>query len=220
MHKIWYNDNIDNLTLNHTIKQGVNTMSIFDTIDEVKNELKSKNLLTDVEVIVHSIGGSRGYYEDEGEPQIHINKWTPLRVGEQSVRKLVRLTGNSMSAGVTTTQVLYHEFGHAYAEDKFNYGDQAFIREYISLFGSPYEEDESGEMEESEYDSDIHISEYAATSPDEDFAEIFMAYCLFGENWLWSGEEYLDGVQKKMDFVHRLSSRGDTYSPKGGKVRK
>jgi hypothetical protein len=67
------------------------------------------------------------------------------------------------------TDVLRHEWAHAVA-DRHQYLIAA--GRFERVFGGPYESDDAVR----EYDPDLHLTEYAATSPCEDFAEVFHYY--------------------------------------------
>ena len=97
--------------------------------------------------------------------------------------------------------VLRHEFAHAIADTH-----RGLFRsnQFADAFGAAHHW-----VFEWEYDPEHHISEYAATAPAEDFAEVFMIYIRHGGRLPpWHATR---PIQRKWKFIRRLSdaiSRG------------
>lgn len=71
---------------------------------------------------------------------------------------------------VSALDILRHEYGHAYADvNRRRIETQRFEK----AFGAPHDVEYAGGFE---YDPEYHITEYAATSTGEDFAEVFWLY--------------------------------------------
>jgi len=70
----------------------------------------------------------------------------------------------------TPADVLRHEYGHAFADVNRR---RIETKKFEKVFGYPHEWRDDYEME---YDPDFHVTEYAATCPGEDFAEVFRLY--------------------------------------------
>lgn len=70
----------------------------------------------------------------------------------------------------TVLDVLRHEYGHAYADVNRR---RIETRKFERAFGYPHEWWDGYEME---FDPDFHVTEYAATAPGEDFAEVFWLF--------------------------------------------
>lgn len=71
---------------------------------------------------------------------------------------------------VLPLDILRHEYGHAYADVNRR---RIETKRFEKAFGWPHEISYGGCFE---YDAEFHITEYAATSTGEDFAEIFWMY--------------------------------------------
>lgn len=70
----------------------------------------------------------------------------------------------------TPADVLRHEYGHAFADVNRR---RIETKKFEKVFGYPHEWRDDYEME---YDPDFHVTEYAATAPGEDFAEVCWLY--------------------------------------------
>lgn len=70
----------------------------------------------------------------------------------------------------TPSDVLRHEYGHAYADVNRR---RIETKRFEQVFGFPHEWWDDHEME---FDPDHHVTRYAATAPGEDFAEVFCLY--------------------------------------------
>lgn len=181
------------------------------SIRKVENKLSDLNLLSNVEIVIDSFRLSRGFFivDDGVEPQIHISRSNPFTMSGGFIRKPCSLFGIKVSSGVDVEDIMIHEFGHAYVYDQLVKNNKPFLKEYARLFGEI--DSEVG----SEYDDDIHITEYASSCPDEDFAECFMAYAMLHEYEIeWPGKEYADGVYHKMKFIESLTKTKGTKKQK------
>jgi hypothetical protein len=73
--------------------------------------------------------------------------------------------------GLTLVDVVRHEFAHAWAwHDPKRVNGPWFRRTFGARYGKDWPEGEP------EFDADAFVSEYATTSPAEDFAETFMTF--------------------------------------------
>lgn len=98
------------------------------------------------------------FYESSGE--IHIPSISLCRLGEKILRQ----------KRVALRDILRHEFAHALAH---TYPELVKNTQFEKVFGGPHEMDPGLAQV---YDSAFHVSEYAASMPMEDFAEVFMLY--------------------------------------------
>lgn len=71
---------------------------------------------------------------------------------------------------ISTTDVLRHEYGHAYADVNRR---RIETKRFERAFGYPHDWWDGYEMD---YDPKHHVTPYAATAPGEDFAEVFWLY--------------------------------------------
>jgi len=190
-------------------------MDFKQEIRELKRDLHSINLLTKVDVVVKKFGISRGtFVYENGDLEICVSEINPYRV-TRGIRGPAKAFGIEMSAGTSFKEVLAHEYGHAYSLDKFINNRSVFIREYKSLFGD-IDSDEA-----SYFDEEIHITKYAAKSPDEDFAECFMCFFLLHEFDIdFPGKKYSNGVYHKMKFIESISKKKAKKRLEWGKVKK
>lgn len=88
-------------------------------------------------------------------PRISLSHWTDWIIRNQKT---------------ITLDVLRHEYGHAYADINQR---RIESKRFEKAFDAPHDIWEKHVME---YDPNFHISEYAATSSGEDFAEVFMFF--------------------------------------------
>lgn len=156
----------------------------------VKNELDTLGLWTKgmnkVDVYPLPVGWHHGYFTDKfsetGEIYIPIIPLTSFLDEPMSVRDLLR-----------------HEWGHAYAHHNRRRID---TKGFKKAFGAKHDKDVEWEYECHE---DDFVTEYAATSPMEDFAETFFMFCKYGgalpKQW-----EDAEGVQSKWKFVENLAA--------------
>ena len=109
----------------------------------------------DVELCLFS--SCYGWQESDGSGRIGI----PV----VSLSRLRDLFGGSY---ISLADVLRHEYGHAIAD---THRGLFRSRVFTNAFGATYQNDD-----EWEFDSECHVSTYAASKPCEDFAETFMLY--------------------------------------------
>ena len=93
--------------------------------------------------------------------------------------------------------VLRHELGHAFAVEHPSLVCRS--RRFRECFGAAYDD----QWQEPSFDASEHVTEYAANSPSEDFAEIFMTYLRCGGDL----DQFMQrpGVARKMRFVRWVS---------------
>ena len=135
-----------------------------------------------------SLRGELGYVFDESVP------WF-LRLAdvEPGVIYLPRNAPVTATKGDTLVDTVRHEFGHAWA-----WLDRPFIerRWFRDAFGKRYGE---GWDETPEYDRAEFVSNYARTSPAEDFCETFMTYLRCRRSL--HRFDRRPGVRRKLDAV-------------------
>lgn len=101
----------------------------------------------------------------------------------------------------TLLDVLRHEYGHAYADVNRR---RVETKKFEKAFGYPHEWWDDAEME---YDPDFHVTEYAATAPGEDFAEVFWLYLKLKGRL--PGRLDTPPIRKKWEFVRSLGRPAD-----------
>ncbi|NMB74748.1 MAG: hypothetical protein GYA21_06415 [Myxococcales bacterium] len=113
--------------------------------------------LSDVDVYLVPLGTALGWQLNDGSGEIRIPLASLSRLGE-------------VFRGCYTplADVLRHEYGHAIAD---THRGLFRARRFSSAFGATYQNDT-----EWEFDPECHVSEYAAKSACEDFAEVFMLF--------------------------------------------
>jgi hypothetical protein len=163
--------------------------TIFRAADRVILELKRLNLYEPVDIHAIPFGmDALGYCVSEGRPEIHIPVISGARFAEL-------LPGRAYTS---LADVLRHEFGHAY---DFAGRSRTFRKRYWNLFGRS--------QKEFEFDEDLHITEYAATNSNEDFAECFMMFVKWSGKWRHRrlpGREYVNGAWEKMRFLEAVAN--------------
>jgi hypothetical protein len=181
----------------------MNHNGIERAVNEVFDELRDLGLLTrklfDVNVVSHPIDvvGYQGLYVEQ-----------PSRLGrilgfEKRSIYIPRSTWKEMFtawAGRRCRSVrdaIRHELAHAFAAEH-----QKLVRrnpKFTAAFGAREDTDV-----EWEYDPGEHVTEYAATSPAEDFAETFMTYVRVGGKI--GRFKRRAGVYRKLQFCRRLQT--------------
>ena len=128
---------------------------------DVRNELEVLGLydipMADVEVFLVPLGDYFGQQWMGGGP---------IEIPMVSTSRIKELINGGSSTSLR--DVIRHEYGHAFADTH-----RKLIR--AKPFADAYDAPHFSEVEWV-YDPKIHVSEYAATSPMEDFAETFMEY--------------------------------------------
>lgn len=133
-------------------------------VGEVSRELQQLgiwNRLVDVPLRRIWLGGSLGYYTPRGQGADDVIEIPAISLG--------RIGGYVRGFSKTSLRdIIRHEYGHAFA-----YRHRRLIRSrwFRLVFGLPHDAEQA-----STYDPACHVSEYAATRPYEDFAEVFMCY--------------------------------------------
>jgi hypothetical protein len=126
-------------------------------VDELERHGFYDDKLERVDVYLTYVGGPYGWQ--------HYATSGGIDIPSVSMERILDL----FRGGYTTlTDVLRHEFGHAVAD---THRGLIRSRQFSEAYGAAHES-----KDEWEYDPDFHVSEYAATSVSEDFAEIFMLY--------------------------------------------
>ncbi len=135
-------------------------------VSDVQRELEEHGFyderLAKVDVYLSWVGYAYGwcYYSSSGN--IHIPAVSLGKLFE-------RIVGTSLT---TLRDVIRHEYGHALAHTHRGlFCSVPFKR----AFGCHHDADIK-----SDYDLERHVTPYAATSPSEDFAEVFMFYLRYG----------------------------------------
>lgn len=119
-------------------------------------------------------------------PRVSSSRWSDYFRGRPSTSVL---------------DVLRHEYGHAYADvNRWRIETKKFER----AFGYRHEWWAGYEME---YDPEYHVTEYAATAPGEDFAEVFWLY-LKHKGKLPRRFEDRQPIRWKWLFIGDLSRKG------------
>ena len=160
-------------------------------LDHVRSELDAHgfwtNQLAEIEVYLTWFGTAYGYqcYGTTGEILIPAVSFSRLQELWPSTRP------------VPLTDLLRHEYGHAIA-----YSNRGLLgsRQFRGAFGT-YHDDPDRDF----YDSQQHVSNYAATNASEDFAEVFMYYLKHSGQLPRRFDTVV--IRKKWNFVRRLSSR-------------
>jgi len=183
----------------------INLKMLNDALDDVRDELGELDLLTDrldeVEVILTPFHPwtDYGYYVEESP---WLSRWLGWEGGNIYIPSL-RLTSLSGLFGnseyFSLRNVLRHEYGHAVAH--LHPGLIKRSREFTHVFGGRY--DTKGPVEG--YSPLQHVSTYAATKPQEDFAETF-AYFVKSKGDV-ARYFHRPGVFMKMCFVGKLSEK-------------
>lgn len=96
----------------------------------------------------------------------------------------------------SSLDVLRHEYGHAYADVNRR---RIETRNFEKAFGFPHEWWDYAEVE---YDPYHHVTEYAATAPGEDFAEVFWLYLKYKGTLPRRFDT--PPIRKKWEFVEKL----------------
>ena len=94
--------------------------------------------------------------------------------------------------------VLRHEYAHAYAD---LYPKLSRSREFVRVFGGSY--DRSRRVRT--FDPDQHVTEYASTTPAEDFAEVFMFFVK--HRGRLRGSLDTSAIRRKWRFIGRFIKR-------------
>jgi hypothetical protein len=101
---------------------------------------------------------------------------------------------------ISALDILRHEYGHAYADvNRIRIETKRFEK----AFGAPHDIENSRGFE---YDPEYHITEYAATSTGEDFAEIFWKF--LKHKGKLPSHHHTTPIIKKWEFVEALRKGG------------
>ena len=164
-------------------------------VSDVQGELERHGFYDDklakVEVYLSWVGLALGWCWYGTTGNIHIPAVSLGKVYD-------RVRGETRTS---LRDVLRHEYGHALAHTHRGlFCSLPFKRAY----GSHHDADVRWD-----YDPDRHVSEYAATSPSEDFAEVFMLYLRHdGElpfRWLSAQRFGAWRIRRKWQFIKDLS---------------
>jgi len=137
-----------------------------------------------IDVYLVTFGGAYGWqeYGSSGEIRIPVLSWS----------KLLDLFGRPYTS---LRDILRHEYAHAIADT------------HRGLFRSCRFSDAFDASHEScvewEFDPECHVTEYAATSPSEDFAETFMFYVRYGG--ILPGRLRTPAISRKWAFIRNLA---------------
>ena len=183
----------------------VNLKMLNDALDDVRDELSELDLLTERldEVNVYLTpfhpGTTYGYFIEESNWLAWCLGWEDGNIYIPSLR-LTSLSGLfGYSEYFSLRNVLRHEYGHAVAHLHPSLIKRS--REFTHVFGGRY--DTKGPVEG--YSPLQHVSTYAATMPQEDFAETF-AYFVKSKGDI-ARYFHRPGIFMKMCFVGKLSEK-------------
>jgi hypothetical protein len=161
---------------------------------DVLRELSHAGLLTEriarvqvVRPLVH-LGRRVGSYEMGGAGVISVPALTLGRFWEYARR----------TTWTALRDVLRHEYAHALAD---HHPDVVKHAEFRKCFGGGYHQENPA----GHHDAASHASEYAASSPSEDFAETVMMYLKRGGDL--DGFQSRPIVRAKLNFVARIARR-------------
>ena len=105
--------------------------------------------------------------------------------------------------------VIRHEYGHAVAH---THGRLVRSSRFREAFGASHDS-----LHEFEYDEELHVTPYAATSAAEDFAETFMFYLRHGgrlpAGFKPQGSTYFDTSRTTTSICEILRSPGGSGRP-------
>ncbi len=175
-------------------------------LDHVMNEVAAAGLLTrriwDVPVFTQpaALGGYEGLYVEQPGRAMALAGYRARGIYVPLITWSRLLAGLGLGGRHPSSMrdILRHELGHAFAVEH-----PSLVRRsarFRDAFGGPY--DQAGPT--ATYQPDEHVTEYAATSPAEDFAETFMTYlCVGGDIHRFRERR---GVARKLRFVRWLAS--------------
>ena len=183
----------------------INLKMLNDALDDVRDELGELDLLTDlldeVDIILTPFhpGTTYGYFIEESNWLAWWLGWEGGNIYIPSLR-LASLSGLfGYSEYFSLRNVLRHEYAHAVAHQ--HPGLIKRSGEFTRVFGGRY--DSRGRVED--YSPLKHVSTYAATMPQEDFAETF-AHFVKSKGDV-ARYFHRPGVFMKMCFVGKLSEK-------------
>jgi hypothetical protein len=160
--------------------------AVFDVQAELERHGFYDEKLAKIDVYLSCCGFALGYCLYGTSGNIHIPAVSLGKMFE-------RVWGASRT---TLRDVVRHEYGHALAHTHRGlFCSVPFKR----AFGTHHDADVK-----SEYDPERHVSEYAATSPSEDFAEVFMLYLRHGGELPIRFNTWR--IRRKWRFIKDLSS--------------
>lgn len=165
----------------------VTMASLNRALDRVVPELERHGFWDDaveeIDVCLVPVGGAYGwqYFGEGGE----------IGIPAVSLSKLLDWWRGDYTA---LADVLRHEYGHAVAD---THRGLVRSRQFVEAFQASHESDI-----EWDYDPEIHVSEYAAFCPSEDFAEVCMLFLKRGG----ALPSHLDtpNIRAKWNFIRRL----------------
>jgi hypothetical protein len=174
-------------------------------LDDVRDELSQLNLLTkrldqvDVYLTPFYPWMVYGYYMEGSNALMSFLGWEAGNIYIPSMRLSSLLALFGYSEYFSLRHVLRHEYGHALAHKHSGLVKRS--RDFTATFGGRYDRGRRVD----DYSPFMHVSEYAATQPGEDFAETFALYVRSKGNIF----RYLHraGVFMKLFFVNNLTEQ-------------
>ncbi|RME19756.1 MAG: hypothetical protein D6806_17720 [Deltaproteobacteria bacterium] len=171
-------------------KRIINLRSLNRALGRVIDELDRHGFWTEkiysVDVYLVPLGAALGWFWKNGNGQICIPAVSFGDLGRLFRRK----------KACSLADIIRHEYGHAVAH---HYRGLIRSRRFSDAFGASYFSDTSFE-----YDEDFHVTEYAASEPAEDFAEVFMLY--LKHDGRLPASYSTPWIRKKWAFVRQLST--------------
>jgi hypothetical protein len=174
-------------------------------LDDVRDELCKLNLLTkrldkvDVCLTPFYPWMVYGYYMEGSNALMSFLGWKAGNIYIPSMRLSSLLTLFGYREYFSLRHVLRHEYGHALAHK--HPGLVKRSRDFTETFGGRYDR----RRRVDDYSPFMHVSEYAATQPGEDFAETFALYVRNKGNIF--GYLHRAGVFMKLLFVNNLTEK-------------
>jgi len=174
-------------------------------LDDVRDELSELNILTkrldevDVYLTPFYPWMVYRYYMEGSNALMSFLGWRAGNIYIPSMRLSSLLALFGFSEYFSLRHLLRHEYGHALAHK--HPGLVKRSRDFTETFGGRYDR----RRRVDDYSPFMHVSEYAATQPGEDFAETFALYVRSKGNIF--GYFHLVGVFMKLLFVNNLNEK-------------
>ena len=174
-------------------------------LDDVRDELCKLNLLTkrldkvDVCLTPFYPWMVYGYYMEGSNALMSFLGWKAGNIYIPSMRLPSLLALFGYREYFSLRHLLRHEYGHALAHK--HPGLVKRSRDFTETFGGRYDR----KRRVDDYSPFMHVSEYAATQPGEDFAETFALYVRSKGNIF--GCLHRAGVFMKLLFINNLTEK-------------
>ena len=174
-------------------------------LDDVRGDLSELNLLTkrldqvNVYLTPFYPWMVYGYYLEGSNALMIFLGWEAGNIYIPSMRLSSLLALFGYGEYFSLRHVLRHEYGHALAHKHPALVKRS--RDFTETFGGRYD----SRRRVDDYSPFMHVSQYAATQPSEDFAETFALYVRSRGNIF--GYLHLAGVFMKLFFVNNLTEK-------------